>query len=63
MWQVLLRSLNIIKINWQVRVLKNSRNYFLTKYTDYLDLVASKTLSGITTNVSSENKTVYVMYG
>ena len=63
MWQVLLRSLNIIKINWQLRVLKNSRNSFLTKYTDYLDLVASKTLSGITTNVSSENKTVYVMYG
>ena len=63
MWQVLLRSLNIIKINWQLRVLKNSRNSFLTKYTDYLDLVASKTLSGITKNVSSENKTVYVMYG
>ena len=63
MWQVLLRSLNIIKINWQLRVLKNSRNPFLTKYFDYLDLVASKTLSGITTNVSSENKTVYVMYG
>ena len=32
MWQALLPSLNIIKINWQLGFLKNCRNSFLTKY-------------------------------